>query len=77
MYEATLPVEQVQKFMNDFKALESSVGTEVEINTNGGAAMQTVTLKPNSVNADLLEASFKDGLLRTWGWSRKFKKTSN
>lgn len=77
MYQADLSESEVRKFMKDFSALESSIGTEVEINTNEGAVIQTVTLKPNSVTVDLLDASFKDGCLRDWGWARKFSRKSN
>ena len=48
--------------------------TKVEITPNRKHTGYNVVLTPEKVGADLLEKSFRGGLLNLWGWDKNFTK---
>jgi len=74
MYRATLSMEEVRKFCADFYELESARTTKVEISPDDRHTNFHVVLVSEEICADLLDASFRDGLLSHWDWHKKFKK---
>ena len=73
-YHATLTMEEVKKFCADFYELESARTTKVEITPDDKHINFRVVLMTEDICADLLDASFHDGLLSHWGWHKKFVK---
>jgi len=69
---ARLNSEEVKKFCTDFYELEVSRDTIVTISPDNSHTKYNVTLQAEKFGAELLEASFNDGLLRQCGWSEKF-----
>ena len=73
-YRAMLRMEQVLAFCVHFYELESARMTKVEITPNRKHTGYNVVLTPEKVGADLLEKSFRGGLLNLWGWDKNFTK---
>ena len=75
-YSGLLTADEVMKFSAHFYELENARTTKVEIqpDLNSQRSKYLVVLKPESVVEDLLVASFHDGMLNHWGWSKKFKR---
>lgn len=71
-YQAVLGLDGLKQFLDDFHDLESAKNTEITIHSSRECDNFTVTLIPKGVCADLLYHSFRDGLLRDWGWGEKF-----
>jgi len=72
-YSATLSTKEAEKFFSDFYFLKISRLTDVESGPDKEYKYINVVLKPHKVSEELLKASFKDGMLYEWGWSKKFK----
>ena len=73
-YFGLLTTEEVRIFIPHFYALDNAKTTNVEIKPDRTQERYLVILKPESIVEDLLDASFNDGMLNHWGWSKKFSK---
>lgn len=69
--KAVLSKGDATEFLSDFSELEVSKSTEVTTNENDSEV--EIILKTNDDTGFLLKASFRNGLLQHWGWSKKFK----
>ncbi|MCX6763604.1 MAG: hypothetical protein NTZ97_02630 [Candidatus Moranbacteria bacterium] len=63
--------EEVQQFMDRFYESENCRTTGVSVVPTDDHKMFTITLSCIETFADLLKASFKDGLMKDW--NKKFK----
>lgn len=75
-YFGLLTADEVREFIPHFYALDSARTTDVRIrpDLDSNRSKYLVTLKSEPTVEDLLDASFLDGMLNHWGWSKKFKK---
>ena len=73
---AILTKSEVNSFISDLYDLEEARITRVSINPLPKSPKYKVTLFEKKSGAGLLESSFNDGMLKTWGWAEKFKKIS-
>jgi len=77
-YSGLLTADEVKRFISHFYEIESAKTTEVRVRPDLGSnrSKYLVVLKSESIVEDLLDASFRDGMLNHWGWSKKFQKDS-
>lgn len=73
-YKATLVIEDVLKFLQYFSELESCKGTAVMIKTADAHSFKVYLEPSTEAYANLLDASFRDGLMSTRIWAQEFKR---
>ncbi len=73
-YIASLTREELLDFISNFYLLDLCLQSRVAVTPGTGQVAFTVTLKPNKIAEFIFEASFRDGLLSRFDWSKKFKK---
>jgi len=77
IFQAKLSREEVDKFLELFRQLDSSRDTKVDLTGSGGITIITLTPLFKSTD-ELLKASFaEDGFLDCWGWAKKFSPMKN
>ena len=71
-----LTSEEVKALVDCFYDLENSRTTRVIIvpDLESQRTLYRVSLESEPIVSDLLEASFKDGMMNHWQWSEKFRK---
>lgn len=79
MATGELTVEEACKFLKDLNELESRNLTEIRItyglymdHESDKSIVSIVIYNENEVVRDFIKQTFKDGLLNTWGWDKKF-----
>lgn len=73
-YRGILTITETKKFFDLFFELEVSRMTIIHQRPIENGTKIEIFLSPFEVATELLEASFKDGLLCSDGWSEKFEK---
>lgn len=65
-YEAVLDPDQIGNFFSSLYSLEVADHCRIVV------LKRMITIETTEIGFVLLQASFKDGLLNTWGWDKSF-----